>query len=64
MHYADDGTHGVAEPQRPMTSCCAGEAPLPDVVTDEDEGAAPGRKVGISYDPADARRHPRQPERG
>lgn len=42
----------------------AGEAPLPDVVADEDDGGGARRRVGVDEDPADQRRHPRHPEPG
>ena len=64
-HDADDGVHGLAEPQLASDDVSrAGEAPLPDVVADDDDGGGAGRQVGVDDDPADERRHPRNPEPG
>ncbi len=64
-HDADDGVHVLAEPQLASDDVSrAGEAPLPDVVADDDDGGGAGRQVGVDDDPADERRHPRNPEPG
>ena len=64
-HDADDGVHGLAEPQLASDDVSrAGEAPLPDVVADDDDGGGAGRLVGVDDAPADERRHPRHPEPG
>ena len=64
-HDADDGVHGLAEPQLASDDVSrTGEAPLPDVVADDDDGGGAGRQVGVDDDPADERRHPRNPEPG
>ncbi len=64
-HDADDGVHGLAEPQlTPDDVSRASEAPLPDVVADDDDRGGAGRQVGVDDDPADERRHPRNPEPG
>ena len=64
-HDADDGVHGLAEPQlAPDDVSRAGEAPLPDVVADDDDGGGAGRRIGIGDRPADKRRHPRDPKPG
>ena len=55
--------HHLAEPQLASDHVAgAAEAPLPDVVADDDDGGGTGRGVGIDEGPADERRHPRDPE--
>ena len=64
-HDADDGVHGLAEPQLASDDVSrAGEAPLPDVVADDDDRGGAGRGIGVSDRPADQRRHPRDPKPG
>ena len=47
-HDADDGVHGLAEPQLASDDVSrAGETPLPDVVADDDDGGGAGRQVGV-----------------
>jgi hypothetical protein len=64
-HDADDGVHGLAEPQLASDDVVrAGEAPLPDVVADDEDGRGAGRGVGVDDDPAHQRRHSRYTEAG
>ena len=64
-HDADDGMHVLAEPQFASDDVSrAGEAPLPDVVADDDDGGGAGRRIGVGDRPADERRHPRDPKPG
>ena len=64
-HDTDDGVHVLAEPQFASDHVSrAGEAPLPDVVADDDDGGGAGRGVGVDDRPADQRRHPRHPKPG
>ncbi len=52
-HDADDGVHGLAEPQLASDDVSrAGQAPLPDVVADDDDGSGAGRQVGVDDAPA------------
>ena len=55
----------LAEPQFASDDVSrAGEAPLPDVVADDDDGGGAGRRIGVGDRPADERRHPRDPKPG
>ena len=64
-HDADDGVHGFAEPQLASDDVSrAGEAPLPDVMADDDDWGGAGRAIGVDDRPADERRHPRDPKTG
>ena len=64
-HDTDDGMHVLAESQFASDDVSrAGEAPLPDVVADDDDVGGAGRRIGVSDRPADQRRHPRDPKSG
>ena len=57
--------HVLAEPQFASDDVSrAAEAPLPDVVADDDDGGGAGRGIGVVDGPADERRHPRDPKPG
>ena len=64
-HDTHDGMHVRAEPQFASDDVSrAGEAPLPDVVADDDDGGSAGRCIGVGDRPTDERRHPRDPKPG
>src|SRR4029453_9055489 len=57
--------HILAEPQLASDDVSrAGEAPLPDVVADDDDGGGAGRRIGIGDQPPDERWHPRDAKPG
>ena len=62
-HDTDDGMHVLAEPQFASDDVSrAGEAPLPDVVADDDDGGGAGRCIGVGDRPADRAAAPSRPE--